>query len=143
MLIDDAQIQLRVDRKAAHFRAEASGGTVQLVASPLQVSARCQVEPDFSYRIAPEDFMSRTSPRDAPWKLGFMQVQILETAWAYYRGAQSADGCQLNGRPVRGFRLAALSVNGSEGQVVLASSRHRAEEANPERRRERHEWRSR
>jgi len=117
MPIDDAPIQLRVDRKPAHFRAEASGGTVQLVASPLQVSARCQVEPDFSYRIAPEDFMSRTSPRDAP--------------------------CQLNGRPVRGFRLAALSVNGSEGQVVLASSRHRAEEANPERRRERHEWRSR
>src|SRR2546427_10372452 len=102
MRVDDAEIQLRVDRKPAHFRAEASGGTVQMVASPLQESARCQVEPEVSYRIAPDDFMSRTSPRDASWKLRFMHVQILGTAWASHRGAQSARGCQINETVPRG-----------------------------------------
>ena len=123
MRVDDAQIQLRVDRKPAHFRAEASGGAVQMVASPLQVSARCQVEPEFSYRIAPDDFMSRTSPRDASWKLGFMQVQILETAWAYYRGAQSADGCQLNDTAARRSSKVCRDYDRSSGTVWYEGSK--------------------
>jgi len=96
MRVDDAKTHLSLVQKPGRFRAEASGGTVSMSASPLQVTARCQVQADGSYSTTPADLTRSTNPRFAPWKLGFMQVQILETAWAYYRGAQSDQGCVLN-----------------------------------------------
>ena len=96
MRVDDAKIQLSLIQRPRDFRAAASGDGVRLIASPLQVTARCQVDADASYQITPATPISRTNPRLAPRKLGFMQVQILETSWAYYRGAQRDEGCVLN-----------------------------------------------
>ena len=101
MRVDDTKIQLSLVQKPGSFRAAASGGAVTMAASPIQVTARCQVHADASYQITPAALACRANPRFAPWKLGFMQLQILETAWAYYRGAQRDHGCVLNDTSAR------------------------------------------
>lgn len=87
-------IDLSVVQRPKHhqFATAISGGSVHMTAAPFQVTAQCRVEVDPHY-MPPSPPIS---PRSAPWKLGFMQVQILETQWAYYRGIESTHGCVLN-----------------------------------------------
>ena len=96
MQVDDSSIRLFVRQRPEAFEAVASGGDIELTtASPLQVTARCKVG-DATYTPPPPGPAQYVDPRLAPWKLGFMQVQILEIAWSYYRGVQDNDGCVLN-----------------------------------------------
>lgn len=96
MRVDDAMTQLQLVQTPGNFRAEVSGDAVYLRASPIQVTARCRVDADATFQAAPANLTSRTDPRLAPRKLGFMQVQTLETLWAYYRGTTNAEGSLLN-----------------------------------------------
>jgi len=96
MRIDDTKIRLTVVQRPGNFRAVSSAGVVGLLASPMQVTAQCQVTPDPSSQALLAYLHGGGGPRSAPWKLGFMQLQILENSWAYYRGAQGSQGCVLN-----------------------------------------------
>ncbi len=97
MQLDESSLRLSLAQKPRDFRMDPLGETLRLAASPLQVTATCRLHADASLaRPTPSNYSVRPSPRTAPWKLGFMQVQILETLWVYYRGAQPEHGCVLN-----------------------------------------------
>jgi hypothetical protein len=89
------KIQLHPDHLPDEFKAEApSQGAVELSATPIQVTASCTANLDFPGQVMPQG--NYANPRLAPWKLGFMQAQIEETRWAYYRGVESNHGCLLS-----------------------------------------------
>ncbi|MBM3759497.1 MAG: hypothetical protein FJW36_04545 [Acidobacteria bacterium] len=92
MQVIDSSIRLSLVQRPSSFRVEVNGDRVSLVASPLQVTAKCDVTGAES-ELATE---ARLNPRNAPWKLGFMQLQLMEVQWVYYRGLQSSEGCVLN-----------------------------------------------
>src|SRR5260370_14056955 len=86
--------QFKPRQKPNNFHAESTHGTVKLSTdSGLQVDASCKVNTDFPGQIRPGN--NYTNPRLAPWKLGFMQVRVVETCWAYYRGVEPNHGCVL------------------------------------------------
>ena len=95
MHVVDSRIRLSLIQKPGHFGARAEGEKVIMFASPLQVRAQCQVDAGSSYTIPVSPLVCSANPRFAPWKLGFMQVQVLENSWVYHRGAQRDDGCVL------------------------------------------------
>jgi hypothetical protein len=92
MQVADSSIRLHVVQRPSAFRAEVQRDIVRLIASPFQVTANCSVT-GAPISLPPS---ALTNPRNSPWKLGFMQLQVLEVQWAYYRGLQSSDGCLLN-----------------------------------------------
>ncbi len=102
MRVDEASIQLNIVQRPAQFAAVVSANKVMMTSSPFQLNARATVLADASYQPTAGGAVSRLNPRNARWKIGFMQVQILENAWAYYRGAQSNDGCVID--DLSGFR---------------------------------------
>ena len=93
MRVIDSGVRLSVAQTPRNFRAVGQGGAVSLECGPFQVSARCKLDADGAHMITPEDV---ANPRRAKWALGFMQLQIMEVLWAYYRGGQSGDGCALH-----------------------------------------------
>lgn len=90
MRVDDSKIQLTLKQRPKNFQvAYIGGGVVSPSCGPIQVDAACTV------LAAGGSPVKASNPRTAPWKLGFMQARILETNWAYYRGAQPGDGSVL------------------------------------------------
>lgn len=85
-------IDLKLLKRALTVQVARQAGAVRLALSPtFQVTAKVTTE-----GAPPRGASGISDPRLAPWKLGFMQARILETNWAYYRGAQSSEGCVLN-----------------------------------------------
>ena len=82
MQVDASSIKLVVTQQPKNFQASFAQGTVRASCSALQVDATCTV---LASGASPSP---APNPRFAAWKLGFMQLRILETSWAYYRGAQ-------------------------------------------------------
>ncbi len=100
MPVKDSSIKLTLVQKPERFRAVVEKGAVSLVSSPMQVTARCVIAAD-PQGLRPPKLAPDTKPRTAPWKLGFMQIQVFETAWAYYRGAEKGLGCVLNDKAAK------------------------------------------
>ena len=93
MIVDPASIKLHAGFTPASFNMRCKGELVSLFCSQLQVSARCTVRA--SQSTVPPVASTYVPQRAAPWKLGFMQAQILETNWAYYRGATPQAGSSV------------------------------------------------
>ena len=102
MRVDDASIKLQVVQRPRQFVANTTPREVTMTSTPFQVDVRATVHADASVPPLSGGPVSRQNPRNARWKLGFMQVQILENAWAYYRGARPSDGCVFD--DLSGFR---------------------------------------
>ena len=93
MIVDPTSIKLHAGFTPGSFNMRCKGELVSPFCSPLQVSARCTVRA--SQSTVPPVASTYVPPRAAPWKLGFMQAQILETNWAYYRGATPQAGSSV------------------------------------------------
>ena len=96
MHVVDSSIQLSVPQRPTLTAATAAGG-FRMDSTAFQVTARCRIE-DGGAASSTSAF---TNPRLAPWKVGFMQLQVLEVSWAYFRGVGSSDGCVLNDKVAR------------------------------------------
>jgi hypothetical protein len=92
MRVDDSSIHLEMVQHPTKFAAKKEGSNVDLQGGQFQVTATCTVRGDGGAAAAGA---GRVDPRRAPWKLGFMQLRILETQWAYYRGQRDGDGSVL------------------------------------------------
>jgi hypothetical protein len=92
MLVDETKIRLSIAQRPHKFWVELGNEKVGVRCSDLQVNAQCQINANSSFV---PDLFCLSNPRLAPWKLGFMQIQILETAWAYYRGEQDDHGSAI------------------------------------------------
>lgn len=88
-------IHMAVKQRPRHFDTQSNGGNIRLLSGPFQVTALCEVVPDKSELQHEPATSGLLNGRTAPWKLGFMQLQIQEIAWAYFRGAEPNDGCAL------------------------------------------------
>ncbi len=95
MRVEDSTIRLTLAQRPGNFRASYVAGAVRPKASPIQVDAACTIKDDG------KGTPNSANPRLASWKLGFMQARVLETNWAYYRGASPSDGCQLHDKVAR------------------------------------------
>jgi hypothetical protein len=93
------------------MRVAVNADSVDAYSGPFQVTAQCEISPDAAPAVAsiwmpwtteasstaeaPSNYVELPNPRSARWKLGFLQAQIMEVAWAYYRGPNADDGCVL------------------------------------------------
>jgi hypothetical protein len=120
MRVDDASLQLSVVQRPRAFQAQYRMGNVELIGGPFQVTAKCTVHRGGA--TGPVAGRGPVNPRSAAWKLGFMQVRVLETNWAYYKGAQPQAGSALFDKAV-GQRLGICrDYDSSSGHVWYEGS---------------------
>lgn len=96
MRVIDSTIQPSLDLSPGAFSAVQDAGVVTVTASQIQVSARCKATATDPSETDSQTHGPSIHPRFAPSKVGWMQIGILETNWAYYKGMTESDGCVLN-----------------------------------------------
>ncbi len=107
MIIDDSCISLEFTQKLGPSASEIVGQALRLTVPPIQVDARLTVKPSSQGEILPMG-----------WEFGFIQLQLSEVNWAYYKGPSSADGSMLvnyGSSEARGTEICRDSKN--EGQI--------------------------
>lgn len=81
MIIDDSSISLRITQPPGRTSSSLRGQSLILATANIQADADIKVRPSSSGEVLP-----------IGWKFGFIQLQLSETNWAYYKGASVADG---------------------------------------------------
>ncbi|MCX6611506.1 MAG: hypothetical protein NTW74_11725 [Acidobacteria bacterium] len=84
MIVDDSGISLRFSQPPGRTSSSLRGQSLILATSDIQADANITVRPSRDGEVLP-----------IGWKFGFIQLQLAETNWAYYKGASAADGSVL------------------------------------------------
>ena len=84
MIVDESTLALKFSRPPGRTFSTVNGKLLLLGTSVIQADATVRILPQ-----VPKEILL------PGWKLGFIQLQLQETNWGYYRGAKSEDGSLL------------------------------------------------
>ncbi len=84
MIIDESSTSLRITHPPGRTSSSLRGQSLILATSDIQADAIITVRPSRQGEVLP-----------IGWKFGFIQLQLSETNWAYYKGVNAADGSVL------------------------------------------------
>lgn len=127
MQVKESSIKLTVVQKPSQFTMTPGGSLFAMAGGPFQVTAKCEIRPDPpsparpgappAPPAPPSAPATAVDPRSAPWKLGFLQAQVLEVAWAYYRSTEREGSCVLVDTAVRRQQTICRDYDRSKGVI--------------------------
>ncbi len=106
LIVHEESLSVRFSRPPGRVWSSVNGGVLTFGTSDIQADADCLILPEKSGEVLP-----------AGWKLGFIQLQLAETNWAYYKGRTEAEGAVFVDSGVAARSVAVCRDTSAEGLI--------------------------